>query len=177
MTTRTWSAGFLSLIIASTWAAPSSAQVALVAPGPLPTATEGDTVSDHMGRDRVLLTTGILTLGLSYGAAFVAAGESSLNTDLNMVIPLAGPWLALTDRGGCGAGAIRTCSAQTTESAFIIADGIAQAIGALMILGSLALPNATTDSSSKVSIPTTSFRLTPASMGSGAYGLLAVGQF
>lgn len=123
------------------------------------------------------LVLGYATLGASYGAGFVAAAHGSDPTQLWMAIPLAGPWLSLGDRPTCGATSASGCGRSTATSTLIVADGLGQALGALMILGSWVTSASAPDAHADRAVPVATMHVSPASMGSGAYGLLAFGTF
>jgi hypothetical protein len=136
---------------------------------------ETTTTGPNMG----LVTAGILTFGLSYGASAVVASTSDNDSDKHLWIPVAGPWIDLADRGGCGAG----CDSESRETGYkvlLVADGIFQAVGALQIVGGLLIwPRRET-----VSRPVTvvadakpKIHLAPARVGRDAYGLAAMGTF
>ena len=83
------------------------------------------------GPNRVMLHSGIWTLGLSYVPALVVAISSDQSYDKKLYAPVAGPWLDLASRE------CRTdCNHETVNKALLVTDGIFQGIGALQILGS-----------------------------------------
>lgn len=132
-----------------------------------------ETITEKGGPSRGMLFTGVATLGASYGAAAIVASTSSLAADRRMLVPFAGPWMALSDRGECGMGEAKTCSVVATEKAVIVADGVFQGLGGLLVIASFLNPETktTTTYSRK---PT--FHIAPARVESG-YGLSASGTF
>jgi hypothetical protein len=94
-----------------------------------------------------------------------------------MFVPVAGPWMALFDRGGCGGNTGRSCDVETTYNVLIVADGIGQALGATMIIGSFLNPETETTTRSTTALATPTIHVTPASVGGGGYGMLAFGTF
>jgi len=137
-------------------------------------AQGGDTVTEKGGPSRALLGSGLATFGISYGAAAIVAGTSSLDADHRMFVPIAGPWMALSGRGECGAGAPRSCDAATTSKVLIITDGVFQAIGALMIVDAFLNPETVTTTRASAEPPR--IRVAP-TFGSNGYGLAAIGNF
>jgi hypothetical protein len=132
------------------------------------------TVVEKGGPSRAMLFSGIGTFGISYGAAVIVGSTSSLDADHRMLVPIAGPWMALSGRGGCGDGTPRTCDAATTDKVLIITDGVFQALGALLVVESFLNPETVTttrasDDSPKVHVAPT--------FGSNGYGLAAFGNF
>jgi hypothetical protein len=182
---RTSMTSFVSLLaVAATWtsvgraqdAAPPAAPVEPVASAPTQTRTE--TVSGRGGPSVGELSTGVITLGLTYGAAAIVAAESPQSADHRMFIPVAGPWMALFNRPGCGGATGPSCGTETAYSVLIVADGIGQALGSLMIIGAFLHPEErTVTNSTTATVPVKPvFHLLPASVGSG-YGMQALGTF
>jgi hypothetical protein len=126
---------------------------------------------------RASLTVGYLTLGATYGAAFIVAARSSDPGNVWLTVPIAGPWAALLDHQSCGGTSGRSCNAQTVTSSLIVADGVGQALGALLIVGNWFTSSSAAQSRVDGPAPVASLRVSPVSMGSGAYGLLAFGSF
>ena len=54
------------------------------------------------GPNRELLHSGILALGVPYVASVVVAATSDRTEDKHLYIPVAGPWMDLANRSGCG---------------------------------------------------------------------------
>ncbi len=179
MNTGKWGAVLLPFTVAATWSAFAYADDAVVATTPqqAPTQTRSETVTSKGGPSMPMLMSGVFTLGLTYGAAAVVAGTSSLDADHSMFVPVAGPWMALFNRGGCGGTTGPSCDKQTADKVLIVADGIGQALGALMIVDAFLNPETVTVSRSTTAIDKPTLRFTPASMGAGGYGVLALGKF
>lgn len=177
MTTVRHCLALLSLAVVVTHESVASADTVVVTGGGSTEGSSRGSAWDRGGPNPAMLSSGLVTFGLMYGAAVIVASESSLDSDHHMYVPIAGPWMALSGRGGCGDGSGRTCDAQTTNEVLIIADGIGQALGVIMIVKAFINPDdrgggrmATLDAK-----PT--LHLTPASMGAGAYGMVAFGTF
>lgn len=126
-----------------------------------------------------LITTGIVTLGLSYGASTIVAATSKNPADQRLYVPVAGPWMNLAERAPCQG---RACGAEGTYRALLVANGIFQGLGALEILGGLLTTETRTVTATRRASPTTaqqkpSVRVTPTRFGQGAYGISAFGTF
>ena len=109
---------------------------------------------------------------LSYGASVVAGAVSDRDSDKNLFIPVAGPWMDLADRN-CDS---RPCGGnENVAKAMIITSGIVQGAGVLFGLGSLIIPESTS-TTTKRTTNTAEVKVLPVSFGSGA-GVGAVGRF
>lgn len=121
-----------------------------------------------------LITTGIVTLGLSYGASTIVAATSRNPADQRLYIPVAGPWMNLAEREPCQG---RACGREGTYKALLVANGIFQGLGALEILGGLMTTETRTVAVRRRTANTPSVRISPARLGQGAYGISASGTF
>jgi hypothetical protein len=187
MNRRTWSLPAVPLfaVAAVAWASAGHAQEVVVAPAQPPPAepvatappAHSETVTERGGPSGAELGSGVLTLGLTYGAAAIVAAESPQAADHRMFIPVAGPWMALANRPSCGGSTQPSCGTETTYSVLIVADGIGQALGSILIVGAFLHPE-TVSRTTTVSEepPKPALHLVPASIGSG-YGLQALGTF
>jgi hypothetical protein len=137
-------------------------------------SAQSDTVTEKGGPSRAMLFSGLGTFGISYGAAAVVAATSDLGSDRRMFVPIAGPWMALGGRGGCGVGTPRTCDAATTDKVLIITDGVFQALGALLIVESFLNPETVTTTRASAAPPR--LQVAP-TFGANGYGLAAFGNF
>jgi hypothetical protein len=135
---------------------------------------DSETVTERGGPSRSMLFSGIGTLGVSYGAAAIVAATSDLGADHRLFVPVVGPWLALSDRGPCGVGAPRSCNAATTDKVLIVADGVFQALGSLLIVESFLNPETRTET--RVRAADTHISVAP-TFGANGYGLAAFGNF
>jgi hypothetical protein len=136
-------------------------------------AAQSDTVTERGGPSRAMLFSGVGTFGISYGAAALVAATSDLDADHRMFVPIAGPWMALSGRGGCGDGTPRTCDAATADKVLVVTDGVFQALGALLIVESFLNPETITTTRASLE-PTV--HVTP-TFGANSYGLTAFGNF
>jgi hypothetical protein len=166
----------VGLAIGGTFTSLACAQdEAVTEPPPAPTHAE-ETVTQRGGPSRVALAGGVVTLGVTYGAGALVAATSDRDADHRMLVPVAGPWMALFNRGNCGGMTGRYCDMEMTGKVLIIADGIGQALGAAMIIGAFLNPEIlTTPQVVKAEKP--SVHLTPVSFGRDGYGMLARGTF
>ena len=137
-------------------------------------SAESDIVTERGGPSRAMLFSGLGTFGISYGAAALVAASSNLDADHRLFVPIAGPWMALSGRGGCGAGTPRTCDAATTSKVLIVTDGVFQALGALLVVESFLNPETVT--TRRAFAPPPRIRVAP-TFGVNGYGLAAVGNF
>lgn len=137
-------------------------------------SAQSDTVTERGGPSRAMLFSGLGTFGISYGAAALVAATSDLDADHRLYVPIAGPWMALSDRGPCGIDAPRTCDAATTNKVLIVTDGVFQALGALLVVEAFLNPETITTHRASAESPR--LRLAP-TFGSNGYGLAAVGKF
>ncbi len=183
MTRPTWMLSAAPLLAAATWTAAARAQE--VPPSPVvpvepvaPAQSRSETVTERGGPSVGELTSGIATLGVTYGAAAIAAASSPQVADHRMFVPVAGPWMALFDRPGCGAATGPSCGTETAYSVLIVADGVGQALGSLLIIGAFLNPQerTVTTTTAAATDPAKEFHLLPASIGSG-YGMQAIGTF
>jgi len=122
-----------------------------------------------------MFMTGALVFAASYGTSVVVA--ASTNGDRGndrLYVPIAGPWLALNDRGSCDI-TRSSCDHETTAKVLLIADGVFQAAGVIGMLDGILQP-----SSHRVVTRTakldTKLHLQP-TMVRGAPGLAGFGRF
>jgi hypothetical protein len=127
------------------------------------------------GPNALMLQSGLVIFGLSYGTAVVVAAESSHTGDKSLYIPLIGPWIDLGNRGpSCPVGD-SSCNHETTNRVLIVVDGIFQAVGALDIIGALLIqPTVVEERRAAKTKPHVSFA--PWATPTG-YGLSAAGAF
>ncbi|HEU0031243.1 MAG TPA: hypothetical protein VFQ53_11460 [Kofleriaceae bacterium] len=127
-----------------------------------------------------VFATGALVFAGSYGAAAIAAATASdENKDRGfdrLYVPIAGPWLALNDRGSCPIER-QSCDNETTIKVLLVADGVFQAAGAITMVAGVLQP-----SHHRVYTRTTAIdkkvRVTPTVVGShGSPGLGVFGHF
>jgi hypothetical protein len=134
---------------------------------------ERKTVTEKGGPSHGMLYSGIVVGGISYGAAAVVAMTSNVDADRRLIVPIAGPWLALSGRPACGGLTQPSCDSTTTDKVLIVTDGVFQAVGALLIVGAFLNPRTTTVTTAKEP----PVRVAPTSVAGGGYGLVAFGNF
>jgi hypothetical protein len=88
-----------------------------------------------------VFVTGAVTFGLAYGTSAYIAGNNASESANRLVIPLAGPWLALADRPPCGGIAQASCDHETAAKILLVADGIFQAAGAIAMIDGILEPS------------------------------------
>jgi hypothetical protein len=148
---------------ASAWAAPAAAE-------PRPTTADRAETIEEMEPNAELIASGFFTLALPYFASVVAASASTRNGDNFLYVPVAGPWMDLSNRSDCPP--VGTCTNEPAYRVLLVADGILQGFGALEMLSGFMFPvphSANSRSSPEVTVVP---RVSPA----GA-GITAVGRF
>jgi hypothetical protein len=132
-----------------------------------------ETVTES-GPNRALLSSGIISFGVPYVASVVVASQSDHQGDNHLYVPVAGPWMDLADRGGCGGLFQNSCNTETTYKVLLVANGILQGLGALDILASFVYPETT-----RVTVASDSKRVvvSPTVMGKEGYGVAAFAKF
>lgn len=127
---------------------PPMQPVVIVNPQPAPARTtvitrdpETYTVTDEWNAP--VFATGALIFAGSYGASAIVAGTSDHPGAERLYVPVAGPWLALSDWGDCPIEEPR-CDENTTEKVLLVADGVFQAAGVITMLTGLLSPTSHT---------------------------------
>jgi hypothetical protein len=124
-----------------------------------------------------LLASGVIVLGGSYAASVIVAGTSDHDGDHHLYVPIAGPWLDLTNRGSCPVGST-ACDNETTYKVLLVIDGVLQAAGALQIVGALLSPEPQDVTTERTAHAQSAFLIAPTRMGMGAgYGVAALARF
>jgi hypothetical protein len=166
--TSTSSSGGASSYGSTYGSTPSSAPTSVGTTSPtlatLPPETEVEDIRRYTVRpNRPMIWTGLGLLGVSYTASAVLSADSSRPSDQYLLVPVAGPWLALAHRD-CGA---MPCNHEDdADRVLLIADGVFQGMGALLMLGGLIVP----ETIEEVKKPTV--KVTPVSVrGGGGVGV------
>lgn len=167
-----WGMGRRARIAAAGWlvalAAWGSVAAAQAGPGGPPTGPNES--KPYAGPNVPVLVTGLLTFALAFAPAVIISSASTNSADSSLGVPIAGPWIDLTNRYPCGPGAV-PCGRETGNITLIVLDGIAQDWGLLAAAASFFI-------SSKSSSPTTTeVHVMPARIGVGGYGLAAWAAF
>ena len=127
-----------------------------------------------------LLVGGSLAFGAAYWAALYVGGTSDVTSDHLMLIPVVGPWLAYGERPPCGEGKrIPGCANDAAARAFLVADGVLQGVGAVLVVVALALPRPARETSPLAAPPpaaATGVHFAPLSVG-GGFGVGATAHF
>src|ERR1700722_10885475 len=71
------------------------------APPPPATVTTQETTSQATGPSMAMVESGVVMFGLSYVPAVVVGATSGLSADKSLLVPIAVPWIDLTQRPGC----------------------------------------------------------------------------
>jgi hypothetical protein len=151
-------------------------------PGAVPTvpyrSTVGEQRTEYIHPNVPLLTTGGLTFLAAYVPSFVVAATSDHDDDKWLYLPIAGPFVDLATRGCSNNIQTGTCGTTAWERGALIASGSVQAVGAAMIVGSFfSNTRRLTSTTGEVDNKPRLLSVTPATIGSGAPGVLAVGTF
>ena len=168
-------AGLACVLSTTAWAQ----QTNIVTP-PAATPVAAEKAEKYNGPNRALISTGLVTFGLSYVPAVIVAGTSAQPADNHLFIPVAGPWLDLAERPACGtslteaAAVAIPCDMETTNKVLLGVDGVFQGIGALTTLVGLLSPEREEE---PVTTGKPTVHVTPARMGVGGYGIAAFGNF
>ena len=154
------------------WQSESSAQTVVYRPATVAPVETTETV--YVGPDRAMLGTGVVVTAGTYVASIIVGAESNKHGDEKLYIPLVGPWLDIGERGGCPLGA-SSCNGETGNKVLLIADGVGQGLGALMIVASILAPEREVRRISTASAKPT-LRFTPVTYRGGS-GIAAFGTF
>jgi hypothetical protein len=106
-------------------------------------------------------TAGTAMFVASYAASAIVAGRSDHEGADRLYIPVAGPWMALNDWNTCN-GTQLLCSSSNTDKALLIADGVVQAAGLVVMIDGLMEPTLT---QSRMVIADKKLHLAPSSNG------------
>lgn len=127
--------------------------------------------------NRPMLITGSAIFLGSYAATAIQGAVSDLDADRKNLIPVAGPWINISERpcnlnDNCSTG-------ENVNNLLIIGSGIAQGAGIAIAVASLFVPETKerSDMTSKVEPPKPQFRVMPGQVGRGGAGAFAVGTF
>ena len=129
------------------------------------------------GPNRLLLATGAATFAFSYGGAAWVGLTSSRTADRPLLVPFAGPWIALNAHvaGACGALG-GTCGQEAAYSGLLIADGLVQAASAVQIALAF-VHRELRETSTPLARRTAHVSVAPARAPGGGLALAAFGEF
>ena len=157
-------AAALSCAAALSWTSPARAERA-----------QATTTEEGYMPNRVMLATGLVLWGVPYTVGDFVAAQSSNQADHHLYIPIVGPWIDLTQRGGCPV-ASNSCNTETTNKVLLVGDGIFQAIGTLDVVFAFLRPEHRDVVSVSATRYTPRISFTPAQVSTG-YGLAAFAVF
>jgi hypothetical protein len=120
-----------------------------------------------------LIDGGAAVFAASYVPVIVVGASSAQNADRSLFVPLAGPWIDLGQRPSCAPAIV--CTSETSARALLIVDGLFQALGVVSFVGGLLTSEPET--MQRVADPRSTLRITPAQIGAGGYGMVALGTF
>jgi len=165
--------GMASVLVAAT-VVPGVAR-AQEAPPPPAAVTTQETTSQATGPSMAMVESGIVIFGLSYIPAVVVGASSGLNADRTLFVPIAGPWIDLTQRPGCAPAS--SCNAENAAKVGLVIDGIFQGIGALTVLGGFLTTAHETKTVQTSAVLHPTVRISPSQVGTTGYGMVALGTF
>jgi hypothetical protein len=167
-------AGPLVVTAALAWSGAASAQQATqttVAAQP----AHAETV--YEGPNRGMIGSGLVMFGLAYVPAVIVASQSTLDADHHLYVPVAGPWMNLSERPQCNS-ARAACDQETSNRVLLVVDGVFQGVGALTtFIGLVTTERETRTVTTRTATDKPSIHFTPASMGAGGVGAAAFGTF
>lgn len=118
--------------------------------------------------NRPLLITGGAVIAASYIPPVVVAATSDRRGDQNLYIPVAGPWIDLAERGGCGP---NPCSEEAVYKGLLVTAGTAHLVGVGLVISSFLVPEERTVQTSSRPM------IVPGQVGGTGTGLNLVGTF
>jgi hypothetical protein len=143
-------------------------------------ASAQDVTASQTRPSQAMLSSGAFALGVPYVASIIVAAESPHPGDKDLYVPVAGPWMDLSDRH-CAFG--ERCNNEGLYKGLLIANGIFQGLGALEIVGAFLFPETVTVTTAaqrsldhSAAPKLASLHVGPSGIGSG-YGLVALGAF
>jgi hypothetical protein len=138
------------------------------------TPPTADITYEATGPSIGMIGSGVSIFALSYLPAVLVGATSGLGADRSLLVPLAGPWIDLTQRHDCGP--VSSCNSETTAKVLIITDGVFQGVGALTVVGGFFTTVYETRTVRTTRLQPT-LRIGPGKVGGSGYGLWAVGTF
>jgi hypothetical protein len=165
-------------LASAAWATPAHAQdEPPVPPTPAsqPTTLEETT---YVPPNRAIIAGGVAAFLGAYLPGVVVAIANDKSYDDKLYIPVAGPWVALSDRPPCGSGIGQTsCTLSNTYEWLLISSGIVQGLGVIAIALGVVVPERRTHLVSAPTAERPSVQVVPTAMGREGYGVAAFGKF
>src|SRR5262245_46876729 len=159
--TRGFAASAMALALVGMTATASAQQTVVVA---------DDDDSSPSGPNAFLLSSGLVTTGLSYTPALIVAVNSDRSEDKYLYAPFVGPWLDLAARD----------DGDKLNNTLLVVDGVFQTIGLVQIVASLMWVDDGDDGVVAAEAPSPGIdvaSVAPARFADGGYGLMAAGRF
>jgi hypothetical protein len=89
---------------------------------------------EDRGPNRLLLATGIATLGFSFAVSGYVGATSPRESERFLLVPAIGPFIALAERESCGGQPSSvSCNAESTYQGLLVASGAMQLAGVAQI--------------------------------------------
>jgi hypothetical protein len=132
------------------------------------------TTTQATGPSMLMVGSGVVIFGVGYLPAVIVGATSGLEADHTLFVPIAGPWIDLTQRPGCSPAS--QCNVENTNKVLLATDGVVQALGALTVIGGFLTPSHQT-TSVRTKRAGLDLRVLPAKLGGSGYGLEALGAF
>ncbi len=162
-----------SVAVAATWTTASSADTTVVEPPAQPVVVERSTYSAPP--NRAMIGGGLFAFVGAYVPGVIVAAVNDNSYDNHLYIPVAGPWLDLANRPGCGGLGQNSCGQETGFKALLIVDGAFQGLGALATVLGFVTPEQRRTVAQAEEKPSVHF--VPAQVSRDGYGLAAFGNF
>jgi hypothetical protein len=139
--------------------------------------------TSYTAPNHLILGGGLVAFVGSYVPSVIVAATNEASYDKRLYIPVAGPWLTLAERPGCGASQA-DCSREAAFTALLIVDGLMQGLGVLATALGAVVPErrsrvvaASAEPAEKVERNRPRVHVVPARVGRDAYGIAATGTF
>lgn len=123
--------------------------------------------------NRVLLLSGGAVILATYLPSAGIAATSGRDGDQYLYIPIAGPWVDLAVRGGCGP---NPCDEEGGYKTLIVASGIAQLAGTAMLVAAFFVPDGRERTARAAAVRAKPV-VVPAPLGRSGAGVAIVGTF
>jgi len=167
---------FCTALLGSPVAAHAADDGAALREPPSPSSSERRATVVDAGPSRLLLATGAATFAFSYGGAAWVGLTSTRSADRPLLVPFAGPWIALHAHVTAACDQLGgPCGQETAYSGLLIADGLVQAASAVQI--ALAFVHRELHETSEPVMRTAHVSVAPARAPGGGLALAAVGEF